>query len=207
LLTYFPRWTEDSVPLDEDSVPITDWKSRLWQVFWVFHAMVDNLGHLDLMSDVTTGSQLRAAQVRQILEKVMPVASVWLEENGLLDLAWCFSDFILLFKRSFTDIWRTWIMFNVSKDPKQWLIYFSAAIFMLAFEIIASLPDTSMTSVMDQFSSIIDGLGVERLGKMALWIYGHVNADPTFKLVESVEVQTDIVPFVSVSDYFGVTAE
>ena len=102
LLAYMPDWDENGDPIDKDG-KVVDYKSYMPEIFWCFDSMLRNTDHLSFLSSVTEHCQGEAEIVHQILSQISPIAAIWMKRNNLSELLWCYSDFVLLFKRSFED--------------------------------------------------------------------------------------------------------
>ena len=170
ILAYMPQWDEKGDPIDSEG-NIIDYNALKPEIFWCFDSMLRNTDHISFLSSVTEHCQGEAAIVQKILSQVSPLAAIWMARNGLSELLWCYSDFVLLFKRSFEYIWTVWLQLNCSPDPKHWLSYFVAALVMDSFNELSSLPDVTIPSVMDKFPKIMEKLDHKRLGLISLWLY------------------------------------
>ena len=169
LLAYMPDWDENGDPIDKDG-KVVDYKSYMPEIFWCFDSMLRNTDHLSFLSSVTEHCQGEAEIVHQILSQISPIAAIWMKRNNLSELLWCYSDFVLLFKRSFEDIWTVWLQFNCAPAPKHWLSYFVTALIMESFNELSSLPDVTIPTVMAEFPKIMENLNHKRLGLIALWL-------------------------------------
>jgi hypothetical protein len=171
IMTLVPDWNENGEPTDGEGNTI-DIAPLMPQIFWCFEAMLRNTGHGDMLANVTKQCQKQAARVHQLIESVSPLAAIWMRRRALKDLLWCYSDFVLLFKRTYAnDIWPVWSKFNCAPIPKQWLTYFMAAILFGCFEQLTELPDVQITAMMDSFPRILNGMDPNRIGKVALWLH------------------------------------
>ena len=189
ILAYMPKWTEDGQPVTKDGQPI-DYESLLPDIFWCFDSMLRNTNHISFLSSVTEHCQKQAEIVHKIMTEVSPLAAIWMRRNNLAELLWCYSDFVLLFKRSFPEnIWSIWLKLNCSEDPKHWLSYFVAAIMMKAFEKLSELPDVTIPTVMDKFPKIMAGLDHDSLGLVACWLYENAK---TLKITEEKKEESSI---------------
>jgi hypothetical protein len=100
---------------------------------------------------------------------------------GLMELHWCYSDLILLFKRTFTDIWEVWSQLNTAIDPGVSLLCFTGAVFLLAFAKLSAQPDPSaFSNVMEAFALIVKDMDTAKLAKLARWIYIAMKDDEEF---------------------------
>ena len=170
ILTYFPKWNDDGFPVDDNNnvINIDDYIS---EIFWCYEGMIKNINHLELLSDVKQQCTLKAKIIIEILDKVSPMISVWLKNYDLNSLLWIYSDFVLLYKRTYSNIWNVWLQLNCSKDPKNWLLYFISAIIILTFPNLAKLKDINITTIMGVFPNELEKLDPNQIGKYALWIY------------------------------------
>ena len=171
LLGFLPDWDEKTGnPIDKSGAVKEDYADYLPIVFWCFDAMLRNIDHLKLLQDVTKQCQILAKSIFDIMSKVSPLAAIWMKRSSLKDLLWCYSDFVLLFKRTFHDIWAVWLQLNCSRYPSHWLAYFVAAILMQGFDDLAKMPDVSITTMMDQFPKILEKIKLDKIGKTSLWL-------------------------------------
>ena len=187
LLAYLPNWSEEGIPLDDNGNEI-DEKPFLPQIFWCFDAMLRNIDHMKLLAKVTELCQNQAKLVSHILDKVSPLAGIWMKRSNLRELLWCYSDFVLLFKRTFNDIWPVWLQMNCSPHPNLWLTYFVAAIIVRAFDQLVNLPDVTITTMMDAFPRIIKSIELSELCYTSLWLSEKV----PLKSKTSTEVEGEI---------------
>lgn len=168
--SYFPIWDDEGNPVDPQG-NVVEHEHLMPKIFWDYEAMLRNINHLSLLSGVKEQCMEKARVSLQIISKVCPMISIWFKKYGLSDLLWMYSDFVLLFKRTFSSIWDTWLQFNVSPDPSNWLIYFTAAIIIDTFPNLACLPEITITSIMDAFPKEINKVSVKHVGKIALWLH------------------------------------
>lgn len=169
ILSFLPKWNEEGAPIDDDG-NIIDHQPYMSSIFWCFDAMLRNIDHLQLLASVTEQCQKQAEGIFQIMLKVSPLAAIWMRRNHLKDLLWCYSDFVLLFKRSFPDIWAVWLQLNCSQYPSTWLAYFVAAILLHSFDELASLQDVTIPVMMENFPRILSTLKLEVIGATSLWL-------------------------------------
>lgn len=183
ILSYIPYWSEDSTPVDKDGNPI-DYKPFLPKIFWCFEAMMHHTNHLEMLSHVTDCCQQQAIVVHQLLEKVCPIAAIWMRKNGLQGLLWCYSDFVLLFKRTFTDVWPTWLQFNCSPNPTRWLSIFMCSILIAGLDQLTILPNVQINSMMDAYPKILSSISLKKISQIALWL---ISVAPLEPIVEKKE--------------------
>jgi hypothetical protein len=97
-----------------------------------------------------------------------------MKRAGIQELLWMYSDFVLLFKRSFEGIWPLWLQLNCSPHPNNWLPYFVCAVVVLSFNHLKGLPTVTITTLMEAFPRILETIELKRIGMAALWIAEHV---------------------------------
>ncbi|KAH0790224.1 TBC domain containing protein [Histomonas meleagridis] len=169
MLSYIPLWNDDSEPINE-SGEIIDCSNVLYIIFWCFQRMLTKTKQLELLADVTECCKKRAATVIHLLSSVSPVAAIWMRNRGMQDLLWCYSDFLLMFKRTYADVWSVWLKFSCSLKPDKWLCYFTCAMIIACFEKLTLEKDTSLTAMMDAFPKRVSEMDVETVGSIALWL-------------------------------------
>ncbi|OHS96536.1 hypothetical protein TRFO_09930 [Tritrichomonas foetus] len=169
LLAFLPRWNSECAPIDENG-EVMDYLPYLPTIFWCFDAMLRNIDHLKLLASVTDQCKKQAETIFQIMLKVSPLAAIWMRRNNLKELLWCYSDFVLLFKRSFADIWAVWLQLNCSPYPNNWLAYFVAAILLQGFDQLAQISDVTITTMMDSFPKIMESMDLKKIGQTSLWL-------------------------------------
>jgi hypothetical protein len=171
ILTYFPNWNpETGCPVNEDGEPV-EYEDDVSEIFWDFEGMLRRTNHLVLLSSVTEQCQEKARVIARIISEISPLVAIWMRRNGLADLLWMYSDFVLLFKRSFDEIWSIWLQLNRAPASTNWLTYFVTGIMLETFPEFSKLPEVSITSIMDAFGNIVKTIDPVRIGKIALWIY------------------------------------
>jgi hypothetical protein len=175
---YFPRWKpETGQPIDEAGDPV-EYRSKLPIIFWNFDGMLKCTDHTTLLSSVTVQCLNKAHLIGNIISKVSPLVDIWMRKYGLGDLLWMYSDLVLLFKRSFPDIWGTWLQLSSAPLSTEWLTYFVAAIMLSTFPTYSALPDVQITSIMDVFTRIMSEIVPADIGKIALWLYSQYQLEP-----------------------------
>ncbi|KAK8882461.1 hypothetical protein M9Y10_045103 [Tritrichomonas musculus] len=193
--TYFPIWDNEGNPVDKDG-NIVEHTPLMPKIFWDYEAMLRNINHLSLLSGVKEQCMEKARLSLMIISKVSPLITIWFRKYGLSDLLWMYSDFVLLFKRTFSSIWDTWLQFNVSPDPNNWLIYFTAAIIIKTFPRFACLQDVSITTIMDAFPKEIMKVNVKTIGNIALWLHEKVPFDSELAGIDFINKKeaSEIIP-------------
>ena len=176
---YILNWSDDCIPLDENKQPL-DYEKLMPKIFWSFDAMIANINQGPMLRRVTETCAEVSEEVIQLLEKVSPVAAIWIKFNKLQNMMWFFTDYVLIFKRSIDDIWPTWMQFNCAPDPTTFLLYFTTAMLCIAFDQFAALPEISDTSAVTSFPQILTTLDAHEVGVVALWIYEHYPYQPKY---------------------------
>ncbi|KAH0786245.1 TBC domain containing protein [Histomonas meleagridis] len=166
LLAFIPKWDESSSPVTENG-----YEQYLPRIFWSFDSMLQHLHHMKMLNDIATECEKMTGVVFSILSEVSPLASIWLRKNNLQNLLWMYSDFVLLFKRSFDDVWSVWTKLSTSPDPPNWFSYFTAAILILIFNEIGTLEEITTPVIMDSFSKFMAKLNVDDIGLAAMYLY------------------------------------
>lgn len=169
LTAFIPNYSEDGIPIDKDGNEL-DYKPFLPMIFWCFESMVINTQQIKFLENVTLHCGQISEIVQDILNHISPMAAIWFRRYNMQGLLWCYSDFVLLFKRTFEDIWTTWFQFNACEQPDQFLNYFVAAILIASFDGYTQLEEISITTMMDAFPRLLASLDPIYLGKIALWI-------------------------------------
>jgi hypothetical protein len=171
IFTFVPNWTENGDPVDENGAPV-NLRELMPDMFWCFHAMLRNTGHFPIVASVTDACPKIAAGVHRLVSDVSPVGALWLKRMRLMDLLWCYSDLVLLFKRTIgDDVWPLWFKLNCAPVAHQWLTYFVAAILIGCFDEFAHQADIQLSAMMDMFPKIVKRMNLDRIGKIALWLY------------------------------------
>lgn len=170
ILSFLPHWNDEGIPIDSNGEPV-EYEPYMYKIFWCFEAMLKNIEHLTLLAKVTENCQRQAIRIHQILTSVSPIAAIWMRRRGLKELLWIYSDFVLLFKRTFPNIWPVWLQFNCAPAPADWMAYYVCAILIATFDQLSALPDVSIASMMDAFPKIMNQVETEKIGQIALWLF------------------------------------
>ena len=206
ILSYFPYWNLSGNPLSapynpensedpensENILSEDEINKRLPLIFSCYDSMLRNINHLKILKNVTEECQILAKVVIMILGKVSPIAAIWMRKMGLAELLWMYSDFVLLYKRSYSQIWPLWFQMNCAEEPTLWLTYFVTASIILTFEKVADLPDPSVPTVMAVFPSYIEPYSIKEIGNIGLWLSKNVK-------IEKAEV--DDVKHLDINDF------
>ena len=178
ITAYFPNWDTQGHPVDENGAPLSNYEEKLPIMFWCFEAMLRNTRHTELLQDVPGMSKQIAQEVVLLLKKISPLCEIWLIRNHLSQLEWCYSVFVLLFKRTFKEnIWATWVRFNTSTLPGKFLVLFVTSIILEDLIYFSNLKDISVTSVMQNFSDIAVKNDPRTYCEISNWISDHFMSD------------------------------
>jgi hypothetical protein len=91
---------------------------------------------------------------------VAPIAAIWVGRNGLGDFQWIRAQHILIFKRSFTDVWPLWVRVHAAPEPGVWIRYFVAAFVIIAFPEIGRTPDMCVPKVREIMPGVLKRLDI-----------------------------------------------
>ena len=178
ITAYFPKWDQDGHPIDENGNRIDDYEKNLPIMFWCFDAMLKNTRHTELLQDVPLVSKQIAEEVISLLSKISPLCEIWLSRNSLSQLEWCYSVFVLLFKRTFTkNIWYTWLRFNTATLPGKFLVLFVTAIILEDLILFSNLKDISVPSIIKNFNDIVTTNDSKLYSEIANWITDNYMTD------------------------------
>lgn len=176
ILTYITNVNDDGIPINKDGT-IMDYKVLYPKLFWLFDALLKNTGHISFLISINTNKVRNLEIITEIIKSNSPIIFEWLKNNDLLEYQWIYSEYILLFKRTFGNIWRIWLALNCSIDSVNWMPYLIAAIIIDSFNEIALMSQVSIIKMMSQFPKILQQIDVDRISKIAFWIY---NKNPVY---------------------------
>lgn len=184
---FFRSFDFDNPERNPDPEPL------LVKTFWCFDSMLRQTNRFDILANTQDGCKNMARHVLSILTQVTPAFVAWLKITGLSKLMWMYSDFVVLYKRTFKDIWRMWTQINCSPEPSQWIAYFSAAILLLGFCHIVETPDSAMSVLMETFPRCIQTVDRDLVARTALWLYmtAKIEQDSKAELENYKECATD----------------
>jgi hypothetical protein len=103
--------------------------------FWCFAAFVELIGSGLIADNLMVMQDRELKQIMGIIARFHPACAKWLSSNGLEDLSFLISSFILAFGRSFgpETIVRVWEALVTVEAPWLFLRYFSASLLILSF--------------------------------------------------------------------------
>ncbi|KAH0786633.1 TBC domain containing protein [Histomonas meleagridis] len=143
-MTIFIPYVNDTFTLEEAEA----------LTFWCFTAFVERISSGLIAENMMVMQEKELTQVMTIIDHFHPACSKWLRTNGLGDLSFLISSFILAYGRSFSPeaIARLWEALVCVKTPWLFLRYFSAALLILSFPTFQKIQNCSsgkLVSVMD----------------------------------------------------------
>ncbi|OHT10952.1 hypothetical protein TRFO_43679 [Tritrichomonas foetus] len=124
-------------------------------VFWCFAAFVELIASGLIAENMMVMQDRELTNIMSIIGEFHPACEKWLRTNGLGDLSFLISSFILAYGRSFTQdsIARIWEALVCVEAPWLFLRYFSASLLILSFPSFQKIPNCStgkLVSTMDQ---------------------------------------------------------
>jgi hypothetical protein len=138
-------------------MPSTAWSPEEAEAltFWCFAAFVEVIGSGLIAENMMTMQLQEFVQIMGIIDKFHPGCAKWLRTNGLGDLSFLISAFILAYGRSFPPetITRVWEALVTGEAPWLFLRYFSASLLIFSFPSFHQVRNCStgkLVSLMDQ---------------------------------------------------------
>lgn len=178
---YIPDWNEEGDPMNGDVKMSQEEIDKITpKIFWDFYYMLDNIDHIDFLSNVGNNCNEMAEYINSILERAVPTLHIWLRQKEENSLFWMFSSFVMLYKRNFADIWNVWLKIHCSPDPKNWLIYLSTAVIIYMFPYIPNDSENEETNIHDIYVKTLESFNLsqlDKIGKIAKWIYKNYPID------------------------------
>lgn len=196
---YIPNWNDEGKPLINNVEMSQGEIDKITpKIFWSFYFMLANIEHDDFLSNVGVSCNKIAEYINSLIEKVSPTLHIWLKNKDLSSLFWMFSSFVMLYKRNFTDIWNFWLKIHCSPDPKNWLIYLSAAIIIYIFPMIPNDNDNNEINIHEIYLKALEGFSINQLdqiGKIAKWIYKNYPIDKSETTFDDLSQNNDFTFF------------
>ena len=123
--------------------------------FWCFAAFVEFISSGLIAENMMDMQDQEMKEILNIITHFHPGCADWLHANGLGDLSFMISSFILAYGRSFESpvVARIWESLVSVKAPWLFLRYFSASLIILSFPSFIRIPNCSsgkLVSLMDQ---------------------------------------------------------
>lgn len=123
--------------------------------FWCFASFVELNSSGLIAEDLMAKQSLELPKVFEIIEKFHPACAKWLRMNGVNDLSFLISSFILVYGRSFSQesVSRIWEALVCVEAPWLFLRYFSASLIILSFPSFQQIPNCSsgkLVSMLDR---------------------------------------------------------
>ncbi|KAH0787101.1 TBC domain containing protein [Histomonas meleagridis] len=129
--------------------------------FWCFTAFVEKISSGLIAENMMEMQEVELSQIMSIVDKFHPACAKWLRMNGLNDLSFLISSFILAYGRSFSPeaIARLWEALVCVNAPWLFLRYFSASLLIMSFPTLQKIQNCSsgkLVSLMDGIFSKLD---------------------------------------------------
>jgi hypothetical protein len=148
-----------------------DWKAKLPRIYALFVAMLDHIGHRRFLKKITLRSEERLGMIADLVARVCPVSAIWLRGVGLDDFQWLLAEYILVFKRSFGDVWAVWVRLLAAEQPGIWLSYFLAAFVLRAFPEIVEKREMCIAIMKEMLPRLLQRMDIREIAIIALWLY------------------------------------
>ena len=166
LLSYIPDWDDDSNPINCDDID-----EKLALVFWCYDGMLKSLHHTDLLVHLTDKMKSISQHAVLYISNKLPATKIWLKKSGNIELIFTYSDYVLLYKRSFENIWRIWLFFLCFDKPGYALALFTAAVVAYGLPNICAFKDWSITTMMAEYPKLLESLDIDQLIRISMWIF------------------------------------
>lgn len=173
ILAFLPKWNDDGEPVDDNNnvliyldekYKLIDKDEYLPIIFWCFHSMLKNINHMKILSEITLECQYIENSVLNMLGVISPLVKCFLSKDKQKMLSF-YSDFVLLFKRSISNIWDIWLPMNLFPLPKNSLEIFTTSLLVNSF---SKLSESQ--SIVSAYKNFFDGLNITNTIKTMFWI-------------------------------------
>jgi hypothetical protein len=151
-----------------------DWGAKLPRIYSLFSEMLVHIGHRRFLTKISTESDGDLRECARIIEEVSPLLAILLRRAGLADFQWLLTEYILVFKRSFVDVWEVWARLHTAPEPAVWLRYFIAALVLRAFPELVAVKDMCVATVKEMMPGILRRMDLKEVAVTALWLYEKV---------------------------------
>ena len=194
---FIPSWDEKGNPLDYDGKPL-DVSQIDYLMFWCYANFLEVTNHTEFLPIVSEQCKNMSSHVMELLNDLAPTVAIWLENKGLVELIWCYTDYVLLFKRSFQHIWPIWINIISAPDPCEWITHFASSLIVSSFDELSKMPNVAITDILASFPVIIQSLNVTSISRSA----DYISSFYTKKFAQAPEEPDSYVP-----EFFHVPSE
>ncbi|EAY07218.1 hypothetical protein TVAG_050330 [Trichomonas vaginalis G3] len=192
LHAYIPDWDENGTPLCDNLV------DKLAMVFWTYDGMINSLGHDYFLPNLTKMCRTVTNTAVKVIKKFSPITYLFFKLSGNTDLVFTYSEYVLIYKRSFSDIWYLWLGMLCMENPKHALYLLTAAVIIKIFPGIAALPEWSMATMMGSYQANLSNVKTSDVIPLMLYLERFEKTD----IYEEVD-KTEIQPFNSTRFFKG----
>ena len=193
---FIRKWDENGNPINENG-EIIDLNSIDYLLFWCYANFLEVTNHTDFLPMVSEQCKNMSTKVIEVLKDVSPAVAIWLEAKNLTELIWCYTDYVLLFKRSFQHILPVWINIISAPDPCEWITHFAASLIISSFEELSKMPNVAITDILATFPNIIQSLDVNLISRSANYISSFYTKKFYVKSSPPEEFHSDFFPIPS----------
>ncbi|EAX95118.1 hypothetical protein TVAG_033380 [Trichomonas vaginalis G3] len=151
---FIPKWNENGQPTDKEG-NLIDVGDVEYKIFWYNAYFLLLLKQDESLARVAEFCKEMAAKTMKIINKISPPTSLWLHINKLTDLMWGYSDYVMLFKRSITDIWPVWSRMLCSESPNHWFVYFIAGTVVELASYMSKQQRVVITAILTEFTNFM----------------------------------------------------
>lgn len=149
ILAYFPDWDEDGTPHGDNII------EREAMVFWCYSGMINIISHDELIPNLTAKFKEVNIKSIDIIKKLSPVTYLFLKLSGNTELIFIQNEYVLIYKRSFANIWDIWAPMLCLKHPRCSLYLITASVLLKTIPGLAQLNDWTITSMMSGFVKLL----------------------------------------------------
>ena len=190
---FIREWDEKGNPIDENG-EIMDIDKIDHIMFWCYAHFLEVTNHTDFLPLVSEQCKNMSLKVMEVLKDVSPAVAIWLEAKNLTELIWCYTDYVLLFKRSFQQILPVWMNIISAPDPCEWITHFAASLIIASFDELSKMPNVAITDILATFPNIIQSLDVNQISRSANYISSFYTKKFYMKRETQEEFHSDFFP-------------
>ena len=187
------------ISFDDESMPICDVNEHEYMVFWCFHYFLSKLDHLSFLKAFLPQWKIISSEVLSLLQRAFPVVYLWAMSYDQSELVWLIGESIILFKRSFSSIWKIWIALITFPDPSISLVYFICSIFLLFFPKILCYDDYSTSTLTLKLPELFSSLHYYAIRNMMDYLYRNY---PINKMIHDDSHNVEMPEFLKLNNSF-----